>query len=159
MFWRALQPGSEDPSPPQSCLHECWANFATSQRSKILCYPGKLKSPRAASHRVGRSQRSSGKCSRCLEPKGATALKELERLLGHLSTDYLKAPLGKHLAPASSPGPVQPPQQQHLAHYYNKGLLKYLLCERQLRKSSLALFCLRQKQSLFSKLLLTALSH
>lgn len=93
-------------------------------------------------HQGGSSMKGAGEVFRSLEPK---------------SLDVIA--LGKRLALASSTGPIQPPQEQHLAHYFNKGPLKYLLCERQLRKSSLALFCLRQKQPLFSKLLLTALSH
>lgn len=93
-------------------------------------------------HQGGSSMKGAGEVFRSLEPK---------------SLDVIA--LGKRLALASSTGPMQPPQEQHLAHYFNKGPLKYLLCERQLRKSSLALFCLRQKQPLFSKLLLTALSH
>lgn len=104
--------------------------------------------------RARQSHRSSGKCSRYLETKGAG------EVFRSLVLELLEVTaLGKRLALASGTDRMQPPQEQHLAHYFNKGPLKYLLCERQLRKSSLVLFCLRQKQPLFSKLLLTALSH
>lgn len=127
-------------------------------------HPRTWRSPRTTSSlstmrqqvaiRAGQSHRSSGKCLRYLETTGAG---EVFRSLEH---KLLKVTaLGKRLALASSTDPMQPPHKLCLAHYFNQGPLIYLLCERQLRKSSLALFCLRQKQPLFSKLLLTALSH
>lgn len=90
-------------------------------------YKKQLARSEAASHCQSRTKSQElRKCSSYLESKGAgEAFTSLEHNLLRVTA------LGKRLALASSADPMQPPQKQHLAHYFNQSLLKHLLCKRQ----------------------------